>query len=75
VAVTGQALILGTSKCEAFIMADDTSSDHTASDHRYADIFMSLTCGTPTLATGFTIYARSTQKLSGQFTVRWVWVD
>ena len=75
VAVTGQALILATSKCEAFIMADDTSTDHTASDHRYADLFMSLTCGTPTVSTGFTIYARSMEKLSGQFTIRWVWVD
>lgn len=75
VPVTGQALILTTSKVDAFIMADDTTSDHTASDHRYADALMGLTCGTPTLATGFTIYARSTEKLVGTFQVRWVWAD
>ena len=75
VAVTGQATISATSKAEAWVMADDTSSNHTASDHRYFAALAGLTCGTPVAATGFTIYARSTQKLSGQFTVRWVWSD
>lgn len=73
--VTGQTNILATSKVDAFVMADDTSSDHTASDHRYFECFTNLTCGTPTASTGFTIYARSTEKLTGQWTVRWVWVD
>ena len=75
VAVTGQASISATSKAEAYIMGDDTTSDHTAQDHRYVGLFMSLTCGTPTATTGFTIYARSTEKLNGTFSVRWVWVD
>ena len=75
VAVTGQASISATSKAEAWVMADDTSSNHTASDHRYFVAFAGLTCGTPTAATGFTIHARSTEKLTGQFTVRWVWAD
>ena len=75
VAVTGQTSILSTSKADAFVMADDTSSDHTASDHRYLEVFATLTCGTPTASTGFTIYARSAEKLTGQWTVRWVWVD
>ena len=75
VAVTGQGAISATSKVEAWVMADDTSSNHTASDHRYFAALAGLTCGTPTAATGFTIYARSTEKLSGQFTVRWVWAD
>lgn len=75
VAVTGQGSIGATSKVEAYMMADDTTADHTASDHRYAAALMGLTCGTPTAATGFTIYARSTEKLQGTFALRWVWAD
>lgn len=75
IAVTGQGTILATSKVEAYIMADDTSGTHTASDHRYLAALIGLSCGTPTLATGFTIYARSTEKLQGTFALRWVWAD
>jgi hypothetical protein len=75
VAVTGQTSILATSKVEAFVMGDDTSTDHTAADHRYFALFAALSCGTPTASTGFTIHARSAEKLTGQWTVRWVWVD
>jgi hypothetical protein len=75
VAVTGLTSILATSKASSFVMADDTSSDHTANDHKYLGLFAALTCGTPTAATGFTIYARSTQKLTGAWSVRWVWTD
>lgn len=75
VAVTGQATIGASSKAEAYIMGDDTSSNHTASDHRYLGLFVALTCGTPSSGTGFTIYARSYEKMQGQFTVRWVWTD
>jgi hypothetical protein len=75
VAVTGQTSISATSKVEAFVMGDDTSTDHTEQDHRYLTMFAGLTCGTPVAATGFTIYARSTQKLQGTFTLRWVWAD
>ena len=69
------AEILGTSKVESWVMADDTSVDHTANDHRYFPVFAALTCGTPVAATGFTIYARSIEKLTGTFSVRWVWAD
>jgi len=75
VAVTGQGSILGTSKAEAWIMADDTTSDHTANDHRNAELFISLTCGTPVAATGFTIHARAIATMTGTFAVRWVWAD
>lgn len=74
VAVTGQTAITATCKADAFVMADDTSTSHTASDHRYFEVFAALSCGTPTAGTGFTIYARSTQKLTGTWTLRWVWV-
>ena len=75
VAVTGQSSILDTSKAEAFVMADDTATGHTASDHRYLPQLAAFTCGAPTPATGFTIYGRSVHKLQGQFTLRWVWAD
>jgi hypothetical protein len=75
IAVTGQASILATSKAEAYVMADDTTTDHTAEDHRYFSADVGLTCGTPTAATGFTIYARCRQKLTGQYLIRWVWAD
>lgn len=75
VSVTGQTSILGTSKAESFVMGDDTTSDHTASDHRYFSALVGLSCGTPSAGTGFTIYARSTEKLTGTFSVRWVWTD
>jgi len=75
IAVTGQSSILATSKVEAYIMADDTTADKTASDHQYAACFINLTCGTPTASTGFTIYGRSTEKMQGTFALRWVWAD
>jgi len=36
---------------------------------------VSFVCGTPTAATGFTIYARCLDKMQGTFQVRWVWAD
>ena len=75
IAVTGQGTISATSKAEAYIMGDDTTSDHTANDHRYFAALIGLSCGTPTVSTGFTIYARSTEKLQGTYKVRWVWAD
>lgn len=75
VAVTGQASILATSTAEAFLMADNSTVDHTANDHRWAAVFLGLTCGTPTAATGFTIHARSTEQLTGTFQINWVWAD
>ena len=67
--------ILDTSKAESWVMGDDSSVDHTANDHRYFPAFAVLTCGTPTAGVGFTIYARSLQKLTGAWTIRFVWAD
>jgi len=78
VTVTGQTSISATSKVEAYIMADDTTTGtgaHTASDHRYFAMLVGLTCGTPIAATGFTIYGRCAEKLQGKFAVRFVWAD
>lgn len=67
--------ILDTSKAESWVMSDDSSVDHTANDHKYFPLFAALTCGTPTAGVGFTIYARSLQKLTGAWTIRFVWAD
>ena len=75
VLVSGQASIGATAKAEAFVMGDDSSTDHSANDHRYLAALVGLTCGTPTVASGFTIYARSIEKLQGTWTLRWVWAD
>jgi len=75
IAVTGLATIGASAKAEAFIMADDTTSDHTAADHRYAAVLVGLSCGTPVAATGFTIHARCLEKMQGTFNIRYVWAD
>lgn len=75
VVVTGETTISATSKVEAFFMADDTTADYTASDQKYLPLFVALTCGTVVAATGFTIFARSTEKMEGQMAVRFVWSD
>ena len=62
-------------KVEAFIMADDTSADHDASDHRYVGLWLNLTCGTPSAGVGFTIYGRSSEQLEGEYAVRFVWAE
>lgn len=74
IAVTGQGTISATSNAEAYVMAEIYST-HTANDHAYFAMLAKLTCGTPTAATGFTIYARSPEKLTGDFKVHWVWAD
>lgn len=74
VVVTGISTIGGSAKCEAFFMRSSTGS-HSANDHSYAALFTGLTCGNVVTGTGFTIYARSAEKLTGQFTVQFVWAD
>lgn len=69
------ATISAGSKVEAYIMADDTTADHTAADHRYVGSFLNLTAA-PIAATGGTIYARAVPyQLVGTFQVRYVWAD
>lgn len=75
VAVTGQATITSVTNVEAWVMGDDTSADHTANDHRYFALLVGLTCGTPTNGVGFTLYGRCSEKLQGEWTVRWVWAN
>ncbi len=75
VAVTGQTAISASSTVEAFVMANDTSGSHTASDHRYFAALVGLTCGTPTAGVGFTIYGRCLDDMQGSFLIHWVWTD
>ena len=75
IAVTGQTGILSNTKVEAFVMADDNTTDHTANDHRYLPQFVSFTCSNPTAGVGFTIYGRSIHKMTGTYQIRFVWSD
>ena len=74
VTVTGIGTIGASAKVEAFFMRS-TSADHTVNDHSYAALFTGLSCGDVVAATGFTIYARSAEKLTGKFTLNYVWAD
>jgi hypothetical protein len=67
--------VSASSKIEAFIMADDSTADHSVSDHRYVSALLGLTCGNPVAGVGFTIYGRALDQLSGEFAVRYVWAD
>lgn len=77
VTITGQTGISPTSKVEVFFMADDTTTGtgaHTAADHRYAPLFIHLSCGAPS-GTDIPIYGRCLDKMQGKFTFRGVWAD
>jgi hypothetical protein len=74
VVVTGQTAITATSVVTLNVRSDATSLDHTANDHVYFTTFAALTGNTPTVGTGFTITARSHQKLTGKWTINWSWI-
>lgn len=73
IAVTGQSLLGSTPEIKVFINGDDSTTDHTQSDHRYLPLFASFVAGSITAGTGFTIYARSLEKLQGTFKITWEW--
>lgn len=69
------ATIGAASKVEAYVMASDSTADHTANDHRYLPNFAHFT-GLATAGVGGTIHARAMpQKLVGTFALRYVWAD
>jgi hypothetical protein len=72
VAITGLSSILSTNAAEAFVMYE-ASSDYTANDQAYLAAFIGLTCSAPIDGVGFTIFARSTEKLTGRVKIRFVW--
>lgn len=58
---------------EAWVMGGDSTTDHTAADHRYFPLFAALT--TDPRSGAFDIHARSTQKLQGAWAVHYVWAN
>ena len=73
VTVTGQTSIAAGSKIVASV-AYSATADHTVSDAAYAACLMGVSAGNISAGTGFTLYARSTQKLEGKFNINWNWV-
>jgi hypothetical protein len=71
--VTGQTGILAGSKVIASIGTTATA-DYTANDHKYLGaIGVTVTTGAVVAGTGFTIYVRSYQKLTGDISINWVY--
>lgn len=71
VAVTGQTEILADASCEAWV-STETTTDHSTDEHVIAPIRLLVSDIAP--GVGFTIRAISDWQLTGQFSVRWVWV-
>jgi hypothetical protein len=73
--VTGDTAITATAKIEAYVIADDDTPQHSPDDHRWFAALVGLSCSGPNAGVGFNLYARSTEKISGTFKVRYVWAD
>lgn len=71
VVVGGLAGISAGHKPKAFVNANATTADHTASDHKYFACFVGLACGDIVPATSMSIHAISLEKLQGQWTVNY----
>jgi hypothetical protein len=69
--VTGQTAIKSTSTVMVF-MAYDSTATHNVNEHLL--VAFQLRAGSLVAGTGFTIYAESDLRLTGDFTVRWLWV-
>ena len=82
--VSGQTNIKADSICHAEIQASITNgyadglghiaNPHSASESAYAASLIAIACSEPTPGVGFTIYARSTEKLDGIFNIVWHWL-
>ena len=70
VAITGQASILADSLADAWILGIPTAT-HNLEEHMMVP--MEVKCGSIVAGTGFTIYASTEYRLTGTFTVAWVW--
>lgn len=73
VVVTGQTQILSTAALSVYVNGEDTTTDHSAQDHRLLPTLAHISVGNITNGSGFTIYATSLEKLSGTFKIRWAW--
>jgi hypothetical protein len=76
--VTGQAAILGTSLCEAWLdptRAASQATGRTEDEHEMAAGMLGVVCNALVAGTGFTITVTSNGGLMyGKFAVSWVWV-
>jgi len=68
------AAIGAASKVEPFVMANSTTSDHTANDHIYLQLFAAFS-GLPTAGVGGTIYGVAPNKMIGTFKLNYIWAD
>ena len=73
ISVVDQTEILSTSVVMLRISSTDTTTNHTANDHRYLPTLCGFTVSDITDGVGFTIYANSIHNLTGQFKVRYSW--
>jgi len=71
VAVTGQTGILSGSHVEAWIQGTDSTATHNAVEHETVPLVVRIT--SLVAGTGFTIRASGEWRLTGTFTVHWVW--
>jgi hypothetical protein len=76
VAVTGLTGVSNTTRAEAYFMAVDSTTDHPATDVRYAPTFIGLTANCGSFSGGrVTVYGRSHHKMTGQWPIRVVYSD
>ena len=71
--VTGQTGILSTTNVDLFMSGIDSTADHNSTEHTIVPII--LRCSAISVGSSFTITASSEWRLTGQFTVRWVWMQ
>jgi hypothetical protein len=70
--ITGQAGILATSKCQAWIDATGSTPDHSVDEHIMATAIIGVACSTIVPGAGFTITATTQYgAVSGKFNVIW----
>lgn len=58
---------------EPWVMATDSTTDHTAADHKYFPAFAVLTAEAGT--DEFIVHGRSTQKMQGAWAFHYVWAN
>lgn len=72
VTITGQTGISSSSKIEVWLQSDSTST-HNEIEHQMLLLESSITFGNIINNVGFTIYAFSYLRLTGEFKVNWSW--
>ena len=69
--ITGLASITADSSVEAFMMGSDNTASHNTTEHEFIDLNLTVENIVP--GTGFDIVATSTERLDGDFKIRYVW--